>query len=475
MSRQLLTIGFEIPGFGESNVYFSSSFSIMDADVLLISPDSIRPSGDWVSFSAGGGCYNVGPSKIFEERVYQLKKEILDHLNSGKSVFILLSRKEEFQLAQSVSSARKGQHTYSTRTATNYDILPVSIGTLTSASGKHVKYSGNPVFSIYDKNFGSYLEYQLYIENAKATQIVYFGKDNSKTLGAVYKVGAGHLVVLPMLKFNEVEFTETKGEKDGKEKEYWNKKGLAFGNTLVSCILEIDSRLTDGSEKTLPPEWTTVKQYLIKKEIEIRNSIDKNLKKIAKIKEENERLEVKLAEETKLKDLLFEKGKPLENAVIRALRMLGCQAENYDDGDLEMDQIIITPEKHRYIGECEGKDNKDVDVTKFRQLQDALNADFARDEVDEKAFGILFGNPERLKEPQERKLDFTIKCKSGAEREKIALIKTVDLFTITRYLADNNDEVYKKACRDAIHQHLGKVVLFPKVPENDIQSPTIEG
>lgn len=382
-------------------------------------------------------------------------------------MFILLSRKEEFQLAQSVSSPRKGQHTYSTRTATNYDFLPVGIGTLTSASGKHVKYSGNPVFSIFDKNFGSYLEYQLYIENAKATQILYFGKDNTKTLGAVYKVNAGHLVVLPMLNFNEAEFTETKREKDGKEKEYWNKKGLAFGNDLVSCLLEIDSKLTDGSEKTPAPEWTTEKQYLIKKEIEIKESIDKNFKIIAKLKEENERLEAELTEETKLKDLLFEKGKPLENAVIKALRILDYHAENYNDGDLEMDQIIISPEKHRYIGECEGKDTKDVDVTKFRQLLDALNADFARDEVDEKAFGILFGNPERLKEPKIRKLDFTTKCKSGAEREKIALIKTVDLFIVTKYLVENNDGIYKKVCRDAIHQHLGKVVIFPKVPEND--------
>ena len=234
---------------------------------------------------------------------------------------------------------------------------------------------------------------------------------------------------------------------------------------LISCLLEIDSKLTDGSDKTPAPEWTAEKQYLIKKEIVLNESIVKNLEIIAKLEQDNERLKIELAEEAKLKDLLFEKGKLLEDAVIKALRILDYQAENYNDGDLEMDQIIISPEKHRYIGECEGKDSKDVDVTKFRQLQDALNADFARDEVDEKAFGILFGNAERLKEPKNRKLDFTIKCKSGAEREKIALIKTVDLFIVAKYLIENNDDEYKKACRDAIHQHLGKVVIFPKAPK----------
>ena len=439
----------------------------MDADVLLISPDSITPVGDWVSFTTGGGCYNVGPSKRFEERLSHLKKEIFDHLNSGKSVFILLSGKEEFQLAQSVSSPRKGEHTYNTKTANNYDFLPISIGTLTSASGKHVKYSGNSIFSVFNKDFGSYLEYQLYIENTKSTQVIYSGKDNKKTLGALYKVGNGHLIVLPMLNFNEADFIETTKKNDGEEMEFWSKKGLAFGNNLVSCLLEIDSKLADGSEKTPAPEWTAQNQYLIKSEIVINDSIIKNLDMIAKLEQENERLKIELAEEVKLKDLLFEKGKSLEDAVIKALRILDFQAENYNDGELEMDQIIISPEKHRYIGECEGKDNKDVDVTKFRQLQDALNADFARDEVDEKAFGILFGNAERLKDPQNRKLDFTTKCKSGAEREKIALLKTVDLFIAAKYLVENNDEAYKKACRHAIHQHLGKIVIFPKVPEND--------
>ena len=74
MNKNLLTIGFQIPGFSENNVYFGNSFSLMDADVLLISPTSFFPSGDWVSFSGGGGCYNIEGSKRFEERLSHLKK-----------------------------------------------------------------------------------------------------------------------------------------------------------------------------------------------------------------------------------------------------------------------------------------------------------------------------------------------------------------------------------------------------------------
>lgn len=172
----------------------------------------------------------------------------------------------------------------------------------------------------------------------------------------------------------------------------------------------------------------------------------------------------RLEEEESLKDLLFESGKRLENAVILALKILGYHAENYDDGVLELDQIITSPEKERFIGECEGKDNKDIDISKFRQLSDAINEDFQRDEVSEEAFGLLFGNPERLVEPSKRKLDFTLKCKSGAKRKQIGLIKTVDLFTVSKYLLENEDEAFKAACRKAIKEQLGEIIIFPSIP-----------
>lgn len=165
--------------------------------------------------------------------------------------------------------------------------------------------------------------------------------------------------------------------------------------------------------------------------------------------------------------MLFETGKSLENAVTKALKILGYSAEGYDDGRLELDQIIISPEGDRFIGECEGKDNKDIDVSKFRQLQDALNEDFAREEVNEKAYGILFGNPQRVINPLDRMLDFTEKCKRGAEREKIALVKTPDLFNVVKHVLESGDEKFKAECRKAIKEQLGKVIEFPTIEEKE--------
>lgn len=467
MSKQLISIGYVIPGKDDHYASFQDATSLMDADVLLISPDSIRPQGDWVSFtSSDGGCYNVEASNRYKQKIAHLKKEIGDHLKAGKTVFIFLTQEEIETLSSGVSSPRKGQNSYSTYRFSNYEFLPIDIGKLTSASGSHIHFSGNPIFGEFYKKFKKNLEYLLYVEAPSSAQIVFTGKDKSKTLGAIYRVGPGHLVTLPSLTFDEQDFAEIKEGADGEKEEFWNKKGLAFGNSLLECLLKIDERLASDSEGTPPPDWVSKVILLGKKEKILCDSIKINNEEIGKIQQTNENLGKELEEERKLKDLLFEQGKPLENAVIKALKILGYNAENYDDGELEMDQIIISPEKHRYIGETEGKDNKDINVTKFRQLVDALNADFAREDVKEKAFGILFGNAERLKEPEKRKLDFTDKCKSGAEREKIALVRTVDLFAVAKYLNDSGDENFKKDCREAIHKGLGTIVKFPEIPNS---------
>jgi hypothetical protein len=465
MNKQILTIGYEIPGYSDNCVSFGSNLSLMDADVLLISTESLLPWGDWVSFtSSDGGCYNVEASNIYKKRMNHLRKEIRDHLNSGKNIFIFLNKEIKTSLANSVSSQKKGQRTYNTELYSNYNFLPIEIGKRTNASGKKVLFSGQPIFSEFHNKYKNDLDYDLYIEDPSEAQIVFTGKDETKILGAVYKVGLGHLVTLPLLDYDAEDFTEIREDDNCEEKEIWNKKGLAFGNSFVKCLLDIDRKLACDSEKSPTPNWVSKKLYLGSKEKEIHDSINSNIEDIAKITQKNEKLKIELEEERRLKDLLFEQGKPLENSVIIALEILGYKAENYNDGILEMDQVIISPENNRYIGETEGKDNKDINITKFRQLVDSLNEDFSRDEVKEKAFGILFGNAERLKEPAKRKLDFTTKCISGAQREKIALVRTIDFFVVAKYLNENNDENFRKDCRDAIHKGLGKIVEFPEIP-----------
>lgn len=471
MQKNIVTIGYEIPGKSELVLDFSSKSSLMDADVILISPDLpyYERSSAGNGYCQGKVCYGEHGSFKLKEDVGHWQNELRNALKTGKTVFFLLLQKEDFFVdtgSRSFSgSGRNRSTTINVSPADNYELLPINIGTINAAHGTHIKPTGNILFNSFFEKFKDNLEYQVYFEDTPEAINLFTGKDKSKILGAIFKVSAGHLVVLPYLNYDEEAFTEYQKNEKGKKQELWTGKAIKFGQRLVDCLLEIDRGLAYEVSKTPPPIWVSKRRFSSTKEQVLQAKIDKNRGKIKEIENISKTLQVELQEEQALKDLLYEQGKPLENAVTRALKLLGFKAENYDDGELELDQVITSPEGSRYIGECEGKDTKDINITKFRHLLESLNADFEREEVEEKAFGILFGNAERLKEPTERTLDFTQKCKIGAKREKIALVRTIDLFKVARFLNENKNEGFQKKCRKAIHDGLGRIVVFPPVPE----------
>lgn len=464
MENQIFTIGYTIPTFDTSLVDFYDGKSLMDADILLISPDSLVPRGDWVSFTTSDeGCYNVAASQAYKQKISRLRKEMEDYLNAGKNVFILLTNKEEYKLANSVSSERKGEDDFHTEMYNNYAFLPINIGLLTSASGKHIEFSGNTVFSDFNEKFKKSLEYQLYIENATGAQVLFTGKDRTKILGAIYKVKNGNIIVLPYINYDEKKFTEIKS-KD--KKEYWTKEATQFGKSLVKALVDIDKALRKGGDKTPPPDWTNETDYQLAQEQILQNDVEEKSKEIEKLILRKNELITKIDEEIKLRDLLFEKGKVLENAIAIALKILGYKAENYNDGNLELDHVITSPEGDRFIGEAEGKDTSAVNIDKFRQLAVNIHEDLQRDEVENPAIGILFGNGFRLTKPSERAEQFTTKCITTAKSSNCALVRTTDLFRVAKYIKESDNKVFAKSCRDVIKNSVGKIVDFPAIPKS---------
>ena len=104
-----------------------------------------------------------------------------------------------------------------------------------------------------------------------------------------------------------------------------------------------------------------------------------------------------------------------------------------------------------------------MNIDKLSQLERNLHEDYSRDEVKEYAHGVLFGNSFRLLPPSERKDYFTEKCQSGAKRAGIALVRTTDMFEVSKYLKEHDDVEFAKKCRDAVFQAKGEIVNFPKV------------
>ncbi len=465
MEKQIITIGYPIPTFDKNEIDFYSGPALMDADILLISPEAFSPRGSygsWIDLSSGGGCYNAPTSSEYEKKISHLKKEFS---KLKKYVFIVLSKEESHSLSSGVSHPRKGENLHSTYTKTNYDFLPVSIGTLVSASGKNIEFSGNPLFSDFYEKFNKSLEYQLYIESPTGgAQLIFTGKDKTKVLGAIYKVGKGHIIALPFVSYDEKKFTEYKG-KGEKQKAYWTKEAIQFGKSLVKVLVDIDKALQKGGDRTPPPDWVRDEKLQSTREKTLQQDIEIKAKDIERLVSEKDGLLVALDQEASLKDLLFEKGKRLENAISAALQSLGYTTENFNDGNLEIDHVITSPEGDRFIGEAEGKDTSAVGIDKFSQLTRIVQEDLRREEVERPAIGVLFGNGLRLTEPSEREEQFTTKCITTAKSFNYILVRTTDLFWVAKYIKESKDSAFAKSCRDALKDAVGGIVNFPEIPK----------
>lgn len=467
--KEIKGVGFRMPTNNDDFIKLDSLSSLSESDIVIFNPSFETASYSTYTTSSNNGtyngksCYNHDSSANMGEHCIHWQKEIKSYLNTGKTLFIILSENKTFY----VQTGRKeysgtGRNRQATNIVTefnNFKFLPNFEGVKYNVAHGNKILSSDFIFQDFLKSFSDFISYETYLTIETEFRNGFTTKNKDKILGGVLSAFGGQIVFLPKISFEKNELTEYDEEDD----EFWTDGAIIIGKKFIQSIVEIDASLRSKLNKTPSPDWINHKLYRLGRSEKIRESIESDNNKIINLNKGIQKLKEELLESEKLNDLLFETGKPLEAAVTYALKILGFKAENFDDGVLELDQVITSPEGWRFIGECEGKDNKSIDITKFRQLSDALNEDYEREEVNEKAYGLLFGNPFRLMSPTKRKNPFTEKCKSGATREKIGLIETIDLYEVAKYLMENEDEEFKKECRKTIFEKLGQVIKFPVI------------
>ena len=458
--ESIIGINFKFPSNDDDYLRLDGYGSLSDVDIAVIYLSFVGCNYDSDSSNSthnGKRLLNHKSSNVLLSHIEHWGREIKNYLQSGKTLILPLTQKENLYIhtgQKEFSGTGRNQKVVNiVSEVDNYKFIPFTLSVY-PAEGNKIVPVNSMVFDFYEKN-KSILRYEAYI-NGDNFQPLFISKNKDKILGCHLNVLNGDVIVLPQIDIDYEYFEKQNGD--------WNVKGLRFGQNLKEQIIELTRSIKADTQKTPTPKWAESNKYELKSALEIKENISKLNKEILKLSDEKQKYEKSLPEEEKLRDLLFESGKPLELAVIKALKILGYSAENYNDGELELDQVIVSPEGHRFIGECEGKDTKSIDITKFRQLLDNLSEDFERADVNEKAFGLLFGNPQRLIDPQQRNLDFTIKCINGAKRESVGLIKTVELFYLVKYLSENDNEEFQKKCREEIHNQLGGIIKFPLIP-----------
>ena len=265
---------------------------------------------------------------------------------------------------------------------------------------------------------------------------------------------------LPDVDFYREEFFEEKDESSTAE-------AFKFAARMINVVVALDAALHSEREVTPEPAWASNQKYSLRAERALRTELLEAESALESAQRHKESIIEKLQPVSQLRRLLYKKGKPLESAIVDALRLLGFSAKPYKDGSSEFD-VVFESAEGRLIGEAEGKDNKAINVDKLRQLMMNVYEDLKRGEVTTPAKGVLFGNGFRLAPLEERGAAFTEKCISAAQSSSTALVATLDLFRAARYLSDQQDDAYAAECRAAILNAAGLTSL-PEEPSQGAQ------
>ena len=321
----------------------------------------------------------------------------------------------------------------------NYDWLPQQFENIkdhiVSGSGSPILLRDQThVMASYYKAFKDELSYRAYLDLSDDDAKTYFLVNKADNpVGYYRRLGEGALVLIP-----------PPPEKVDPQK-------------LLGVIIQCASPILEKSFRTPEPAWA--KQYSLPGEIELRREVDELQKKIDELSEGQSKKKDDLENLLGFRALLYEKGKPLEDVVIKALRLMGFEAEPFKKDDMEHDIVLNAPEGIAVV-EVKGKDDDAIKVEKFDQLTRVVDEHF-----EEHSFypeGILVGNPYRFKQPVERPDPFSDKTRKAAERKGFSLLTTAKIFEIAvRLLERPNDEDFKTSCRKAILSAKGEEVKFP--------------
>jgi hypothetical protein len=462
--RKIISVGFICPGGEIEYLPLHSDRSLLDADIILFKPNI---DYNYISDEEYSGKVLLNQRRSFSavEAASHWRSELKAAYEGGKVVVVYLSKPVDvfvYTGDKTFSGTGKSRTTTNiVRPFSSYDALPYRFDKITPKGGEVIIPSADLGYLTgYWKDFAKYSKYEVYFEG-KFSHVFLTTKTGEKVIGAAVQ-NKGIMLFLPPFHYDEDDFYESDGESDEK----WTTEGIAFGKRLIASLVAIDKAIRGDRNVAPAPEWVHESQFRLKAEAEVEARIKDVSAQIDALKVEKTDLTSRLEAEGSLRVLLYGTGHELEAAILEALQLMGFKAETYNDSESEFDAVFVSPEG-RFLGEAEGKDNKAINIDKLSQLERNIQEDFNREEVTDYAKGVLFGNAYRLLPPSDRQEFFTLKCLSGAQRSKTALVRTPDLFPAAKYLKENKDDDFAQRCRYAIKNSEGEIVQFPLLPDSN--------
>lgn len=472
--KKILTIGFSLADDETEFCEFSSDISLLDWDIVLFNPDIDGYLYAPESTFEGKPCLSDNQSFKLKSQSEHWRREIKSAVEHGKLVIVFLGELKNISIATGKKEySGTGRNQKVTRIVTSYDnyqSIPINLNPL-SAKGREIKLTAknSEFISSYWQEFSELSSYKVIVDAECAPCLVTRHGEKSVDIIVRSKNSSGSLLCLPDLDFWQDSFFV--GEEGGDDEGEWTEEAKQFASRFVKCVVSLDKALKSEGELTPEPEWAKESIYKLNMERLATQKLLEIEKRLEGVQAEKEAVQDRIRGLERLRHLLFEKGKPLEYAILDALRTIGFEVSQFDDGESEFDAVFESGEG-RLIGEAEGKDNKAINIDKLRQLSLNIHEDLEREEVITPAKPVLFGNPYRLQPLLERSYPFTDKCISASVTSSTALVFTPDLFRVSKYLMDRPDARFATKCRKAILNAVGRVE-FPIIPNTEKESGSL--
>lgn len=475
--NKVFSLGCQIPAGTVSHIELDSDHSLLDADIVVLEP-SVETIILGYSLSRQVRRYR-GKKSLDENASFEImsilnhwRGELLGFVRSGGIAFVNLCEIQEVYIdtgeKEYSGTGRNRETTRLVDLISNYQIIPLDIGAK-AAIGTSMKLNNSDhLLEEYWGEFSDESAYKVYLEDKGSIAPIVCTARGERTVGAIYRhKNGGAFVFLPWINFRKEEFfaTEEKARPRGQVENIvpWSRKAKAWGEKYIKIIQAAANSIKAPIQETATPEWVQDTEFKNHREVDLQSQLVEINQSIETLHDKAHAIQGEIASNSWPKCLLFENGPALEQAVIKSMRLLGFQAEQFASSQSEFD-VVLEYGGLRFIGEIEGRDNKSIDIKKMRQLAMNLKEDLQRDGVSVQARGILFGNAHRLNRPSERPNEcFTRKCLETAKVDRTILIRTCDLFVVANYLSCTEDSTFANACRDSIIKSNGTQVIFPSL------------